>query len=152
MGQTPYQPLRSPSTVPTVDGSEIPNNHLGCFVNPANNGKNYHINRWSYRISEPSTVSWNTQGPRTPHHECKHWTALEWRAQKESWYITSNNDKGKSSTNTPGLYTKIFTKVKVPGAWVDFCPAHNLFLVSAITFQSPENLSTRIVGPQRTIG
>ena len=24
--------------LPTVDGSEIPNNHLGCFFNPVNNG------------------------------------------------------------------------------------------------------------------
>ena len=41
----------------TADGSEIPNNHLGCIYKIlVNNGDIYHIN-WLAGISEPSTVS-----------------------------------------------------------------------------------------------
>ena len=40
----------------TVDGSEIPNNHLGCIPIPVNDGINYQPHLVS-RISEPSTVS-----------------------------------------------------------------------------------------------
>ena len=40
----------------TVDGSEIPKNHLGCIGPLVNHGINWNLNWFSRRISEPSTV------------------------------------------------------------------------------------------------
>jgi len=34
-------PSYTNKTQPTVDGSEFPNNHLGCCKNPVNNGRSY---------------------------------------------------------------------------------------------------------------
>ena len=44
--------------IPTVDGSEIPNNHLG-YINLVQKGTNGHQPQLVSRISEPSTVSSN---------------------------------------------------------------------------------------------
>ena len=45
----------SPKLDDTVDGAEIPNNHLLDVYNPINNGKDYQP-QLGCRISEPSTV------------------------------------------------------------------------------------------------
>ena len=44
---------------PTVDGSEIPNNHLGCIKNPVNNGINYQpqlVQDFSHQQQDPDFV------------------------------------------------------------------------------------------------